>query len=136
MASLALKDGAALTVVSAILRHDQTSTTANIYAHVLKGRDVGAIEGIGQKVCSGLCNPSSNSDFLENKKTLNPLRIQRFFVCFAYIIDVTSFCCFYQVSSVTFIQTYSPKRVCTILLPYSLLLITFQKIRTQMNFRE
>ena len=79
MASHALKDGAALTVVSAILGHAQTSTTANIYAHALEGWDTGAIDRMCAKVCNEVCNNPRGTFFEENEKNAVTLAGTAFF---------------------------------------------------------
>lgn len=79
MASHALKDGAALPVVSAILGHAQTSTTANIYAHALEGWDTGIIDRMSEKVCNELCSDTSEGLFCENEKNAESLRNSTFF---------------------------------------------------------
>lgn len=79
MASHALQDGTALSVVSAILGHAQTSTTANIYAHALEGWNSAAIDRMSKKVCNEVCNDFESEVFPENEKNAETLERSAFF---------------------------------------------------------
>ncbi len=58
-ATMMLKNGIPVTVVSGVLGHAQTSTTLNVYAHVIESWDTEAISSM-EKLCNGVCNEDTN----------------------------------------------------------------------------